>query len=145
MDLFALATLPAAADETGGPPSIKFYELRDNLLSAGLVTAAGIAAAAIPDGNGVIHGCYVPKIGVVRVIDTAKGQTCTSVETALNWNREGRKGDTGATGPSGPAGATGPKGDPKGAGSARFRARIPVQGRGGCVPEPGRAVNCGRC
>src|SRR5215208_6466692 len=32
MDLFALATLPAAADEAGGPPSIKFYELRDNLL-----------------------------------------------------------------------------------------------------------------
>jgi len=31
MDLFALATLPAAADEPGGPPSIKFYELRDNL------------------------------------------------------------------------------------------------------------------
>src|SRR3954447_17552768 len=31
MDLFALATLPAAADEAGGPPSIKFYELRDNL------------------------------------------------------------------------------------------------------------------
>jgi hypothetical protein len=31
MDLFALATLPAAADEAGGPPPIKFYELRDNL------------------------------------------------------------------------------------------------------------------
>src|SRR4051794_1934243 len=28
---FALATLPTAADEAGGPPSIKFYELRDNL------------------------------------------------------------------------------------------------------------------
>jgi integrase/recombinase XerD len=34
MDLFALATLPAAADEAGGPPSIKFYELRDNLFLA---------------------------------------------------------------------------------------------------------------
>jgi len=34
MDLFALATLPAAADEAGGPPSIKFYELRDNLAPA---------------------------------------------------------------------------------------------------------------
>jgi len=31
MDLFALATLPAAADEAGGPPPTKFYELRDNL------------------------------------------------------------------------------------------------------------------
>jgi hypothetical protein len=35
MDLFALATLPAAADEAGGPPSIKFYELRDNLGGGG--------------------------------------------------------------------------------------------------------------
>jgi hypothetical protein len=31
MDLFALATLPKAADEAGGPPPTKFYELRDNL------------------------------------------------------------------------------------------------------------------
>src|SRR3954449_4119258 len=31
MDLFALATLPTAADEPGEPPSINFYELRDNL------------------------------------------------------------------------------------------------------------------
>ena len=35
MDLFALATLPPAADEAGGPPSIKFYEPRDKL-DAGL-------------------------------------------------------------------------------------------------------------
>jgi len=31
MDLFALATLPAGADEAGGPPPTKIYELRDNL------------------------------------------------------------------------------------------------------------------
>jgi hypothetical protein len=37
MDLFALATLPTAADEAGGPPSIKFYELRDNLTTPPLV------------------------------------------------------------------------------------------------------------
>jgi hypothetical protein len=32
MDLFALATLPTAADEAGGPPPTKFYGLRDNLV-----------------------------------------------------------------------------------------------------------------
>jgi hypothetical protein len=42
MDLFALATLPAAADEAGGPPSIKFYELRDNLQKAGRPCEAGV-------------------------------------------------------------------------------------------------------
>lgn len=31
MVLFALATLAARADEAGGPPPTKFYELRDNL------------------------------------------------------------------------------------------------------------------
>jgi hypothetical protein len=31
MDDFALATLAARADEAGGPPPTKFYELRDNL------------------------------------------------------------------------------------------------------------------
>jgi hypothetical protein len=31
VDLFALATLPAGADEAGGPPPTKFYEDRDNL------------------------------------------------------------------------------------------------------------------
>jgi len=31
VDLFALATLPAAADEAEGPPPTNFYELRDNL------------------------------------------------------------------------------------------------------------------
>src|SRR5439155_1738494 len=33
MDLFALATLPAAADEAGGPPSIRFYEPRGQPLA----------------------------------------------------------------------------------------------------------------
>ena len=54
------------------------------------------ATAAIPDANGVIHGCRNTKTGVLRVIDTDKGQTCSKDETALSWNQ---------TGPQGPAGS----------------------------------------
>jgi hypothetical protein len=32
VDLFALATLAARADEAGGPSPTKFHELRDNLV-----------------------------------------------------------------------------------------------------------------
>ena len=39
-----------------------------------VVLAAAVAAtAAIPDANGVIHGCRSTKTGVLRVIDTDKG------------------------------------------------------------------------
>jgi hypothetical protein len=32
---------------------------------------AGIAFATIPDGSGVIHGCYTKSTGTIRVIDSA--------------------------------------------------------------------------
>lgn len=56
------------------------------ILAAALVTVIGAAvtaAAAIPDSNGVIHGCRNTKAGALRVIDTEKGQTCTKDEAAL--------------------------------------------------------------
>ena len=34
------------------------------------------AWAAIPDGGGVIHGCYDAKQGDLSVIDTEAGRTC---------------------------------------------------------------------
>jgi hypothetical protein len=66
---------------------------------AGIALAAmGIAAgalAAIPDGSGVIHGCYAPTKGYrLRVIDTAKTQTCPSGQVALNWNQTGPPGSS---------------------------------------------------
>lgn len=69
-----------------------------------VVTVAVAATAAIPDANGVIHGCRNTKTGVLRVIHTDKGQTCTKDETALTWNQ------TGPAGPAGPAGRDGVSG-----------------------------------
>jgi Collagen triple helix repeat (20 copies) len=83
--------------------------------------AAGIAGAvqaAIPDSNGVIHGCYKQQNGQLRVID--QGDSCRPSETSLSWSQTGPqgpqgppgpKGDIGAMGPQGPQGPPGPKGD----------------------------------
>jgi hypothetical protein len=76
--------------------------------AVGVVAAGGVALAAIPDGNGVINGCYATKGGDLRVIDLAKGQTCKAGEVGLNWNL---RGPTGPQGPQGLAGGQGQKGD----------------------------------
>jgi hypothetical protein len=68
------------------------------------ITGGAIAYASIPDANGVIHGCYTVKGGSLRVIDTAKGQTCATGQHSLNWNQ---KGTQGPPGPPGPAGVSG--------------------------------------
>jgi hypothetical protein len=62
------------------------------------------ALAAIPDSNGIIHGCYNPTKGYkLRVIDTAKTQRCPSGQIALDWNQQGPQGEQGppATLPAG--------------------------------------------
>ncbi len=93
------------------------------ILAAGLC-ALGVATAvkaSIPDGGGVIHGCYAKSAapgsqpGSLRVIDTALGQTCTAAEGAVNWSQTGPPGPQGPQGVQGVQGArgpTGPKGDP---------------------------------
>jgi hypothetical protein len=79
------------------------------VLGAGLALfSLGIAYAAIPGGDGVIHGCY-DRSGKLRVIDVEAGQVCKKTEHALSWNEEGPPG---ATGPVGPPGPTGPQGLP---------------------------------
>jgi hypothetical protein len=75
-----------------------------------LIAAAVAATAAIPDANGVIHGCRNTKTGALRVIDTDKGQTCTKDEAALTWNQAGPQGPPGPQGVQGPAGANGVSG-----------------------------------
>jgi len=70
----------------------------------GVVTAV---QAAIPDSNGVIHGCYLKVSGPLRVVD---GSACKSSELALNWNQTGQAGPTGPTGAAGPADITPPLG-----------------------------------
>jgi len=77
--------------------------------------AAHTAYAAIPDGNGVIHGCYNAVNGSTRIIDTADS-SCKANELPIQWNQQGPAGATGAAGPVGPSGpigatgATGPMG-----------------------------------
>ena len=86
---------------------------RIGLMVAVLVAVAGgagLALGAIPDTTGVIHGCYLNKIGTLRVIDTDAGQKCASFETPIQWNQTGPVGPTGPQGSTGPHGATGPQG-----------------------------------
>jgi hypothetical protein len=70
----------------------------------GLMAAVSVAYAAIPDGSGVIHGCYVQRSGNLRVVDPSAGQSCVSSETQLNWNSQGPPGIQGPKGDPGPAG-----------------------------------------
>lgn len=79
-------------------------------VAALVVAVGGAAVAAIPDGSGVIHGCYKTSNGALSVIDPAKGERCKSGEVALNWNEQGEPGDVGPTGPAGPKGDTGDTG-----------------------------------
>ena len=87
----------------------------------GIVIAAGVAYATIPDAGGVVHLCYKDNNGNVRVIDPASSkkdqQACKNDEVALDVNQQGPTGGTGATGATGgtgPAGATGPAGSIRG-------------------------------
>ncbi len=80
------------------------------LVIAGALLAGGIAYATIPDGSGVIHGCYLKGLGTLRVIDTGKAQTCSSFETPLTWSQTGPPGAQGPQGSQGPQGQQGPAG-----------------------------------
>lgn len=97
---------------------------------AALITATGIAYAAIPDGNGVFHACKNGS-GTIRLIDKSLPSTswlskCSSLETEISWSHtgpqgpqgiqgvpgpQGQKGDTGSQGPQGVQGPKGDKGD----------------------------------
>jgi hypothetical protein len=77
------------------------------------ISLGGVAYATIPDSSGTIHGCYLDKIGTLRVIDQSSGQHCTSLETPIQWNQTGPAGPMGpqgTAGPQGPAGADGVSG-----------------------------------
>ena len=58
-----------------------------------LVALAGVAVAAIPDGNGIIHACRKVDGGALRAV--AKASACRSSERPLAWNRQGPAGLTG--------------------------------------------------
>lgn len=80
-----------------------------------VVITAGVAQAAIPDGQGQIHLCIktgnTDKAGgaEVRVVDPAQS-SCKNDQTAVVINQQGPPGPQGASGPQGPQGETGPQG-----------------------------------
>jgi hypothetical protein len=78
-------------------------------LAIAAVTLAGAAVAAIPDGDGVIHGCRKVDGGALRVV--ARASACRSGERPLAWNQQGARGPAGAAGAIGPPGPAGPKGE----------------------------------
>ena len=77
--------------------------------AAAALAIGSIALAAIPDGGGVVHGCYDKGSGQLRVTDTQTNQPkpCTVKEAALDWSLRGPQGVPGPQGPAGPAGAPG--------------------------------------
>src|SRR4029450_2734916 len=76
--------------------------------------AGSVAFAAIPDGNGAIHGCYGKpgslKPGLVRLIDPSKSETCHSNETPPDWTQAGQPGQKGEKGDKGDTGQPGQPG-----------------------------------
>jgi hypothetical protein len=70
--------------------------------------AGGAAWAAIPDGNGLINGCYQKNVGNLRVVSSTS--SCRTSELPIVWNRAGTpgvKGDPGLPGPDGRDGRDG--------------------------------------
>jgi hypothetical protein len=100
-----------------------------------LALAGGVAYATVPDGNGVIHGCYNTNptrgpLGTLRVVDTGQGQACGTNESPVAWSQTGPKGTTGSQGPQGPKGATGAIGPSDGAntGTGSNSVTVPAGG-----------------
>jgi len=80
-------------------------------VGAALFGVATAVQASIPDSNGMIHACSQKNNGSLRVIDTSKGQKCSSnSENPLDWNAAGVTGSTGPAGQTGATGHTGPSG-----------------------------------
>src|SRR6266545_410944 len=61
----------------------------------GVLAAVGVAYAAIPSADGVIHSCYNASSnpsGQLRVIDAEAGGKCAKNEKALDFNQRGPQG-----------------------------------------------------
>ena len=67
-------------------------------LVAIVLSATGLAVAAIPDSKGVIHSCYAKSDGALRVVS---GKKCQSGEKKLAWNKQGKQGKPGKHGAAG--------------------------------------------
>jgi len=63
--------------------------------AAGVFGIVSVVQAAIPDSNGVIHGCVQPS-GNLRVVDSTTS-ACKQNETPLDWNQTGPQGSPGTS------------------------------------------------
>jgi hypothetical protein len=77
-------------------------------LLAVVLAMGGLAVAAIPDGNGVIRGCYKKNKGTLRLVSSSS--KCKKSERAISWNQQGTAGQVGAKGDKGDAGTKGDTG-----------------------------------
>jgi len=90
-------------------------------LIAVVLSATGLAVAAIPDSKGVIHACYAKSDGALRVVS---GKTCAAGEKKLAWNRQGRQGNRGPRGLKGDHGQPGQPGQTGSPGASALIGRI---------------------
>jgi hypothetical protein len=58
-----------------------------------LTTGTALALVILPDSNGVIHACYKPTDGSLRLVSSEAD--CKKAERPLSWNQQGPKGDPG--------------------------------------------------
>jgi hypothetical protein len=70
----------------------------------------GVAVAAIPGPNGVVHGCYKRNKGTLRLVNPRA--RCDRSEKAIAWNRTGPAGPRGPQGIQGTQGTQGIQGNP---------------------------------
>ena len=92
---------------------MKKARLAGIVVAVGLIGAGSVAYAAIPDDDGVLHGCYnkgglLQDKGALRVVE--KGERCRSTELATTWSQTGPQGPVGPVGPTGATGETGATG-----------------------------------
>lgn len=123
--------------------------IQNTLVAAAAVGFLPASQAAIPDADGLFTGCYATKTGTLRVIDTARVQSCKSGEVKITWNQAGQQGPAGPAGPQGPEGPAGavgpmgpagPKGDTGETGPAGPQGPVGPQGPAGQDGRDGSAV-----
>src|SRR4051794_24494506 len=104
--------------------------------------AAGVAYAAVPDGNGVYTACKLNATGTIRLIDPAVsgvlGRCNASLETQISWNQKGQPGAAGAQGPAGADGKDGLNGKDGAPGAAGIDGKDGAPGKDGADGLPGK-------
>jgi hypothetical protein len=81
------ASVPGIRSHLGGTTvDSKLRASRTVLISLAIVlvvTAVGVAYAAVPGSDGTVQACYVTANGQLRVIDAEAGESCRPNETAI--------------------------------------------------------------